>query len=143
MKQSVRFIHTATQPTRNQPAMLTQLTRRERNRQQAEQIVARISLHLEIESLIRSNVMHCTIPEEINTILEFDSYEPMDFPEVQEYIPDIPEFDSYIPDVHEFQWEPVESLTFAPLQGKHFSLQCVIEATRAGLPYQEVVVNAD
>jgi hypothetical protein len=87
--------------------------------------------------------MHCTIPEEINTILSFDKYEPMDFPKVQEYIPDIPEFNSYIPDIHEFQWEPVEKLGFTPQQGKHFSLQCVVEATHAGVAYEEIVINVD
>jgi hypothetical protein len=124
-----------------EPPMLTPLTRRERNRQQAEQIIARISLHLEIETLIRNKAMHCIIPEEVSTILNFDLYTSMDFPEVNEYIPDIPEFNSYIPDLHEFQWEPVKRLEFAPQQGKQFSLQCVVEATRAGVPYEQVLTN--
>ena len=116
--------------------MLIPLTRRERNRQQAEQIIARISLHLEIETLIRNKAMHC-IPEEISSIVNFDLYTPpQDFPEVQEYIPDIPEFD-----FAGFQWNPVQKVDFAPQQGKSFSLQCVVEATRAGVPYEQVLTN--
>ena len=108
------------------------LTRRERNRQQAEQIVARISLHLEIETLIRNKAMtHCSIPEEINTILNFDLYTPTDFPEIQEYIPDIPDFPS-----PEMQWNSTEITQYT--QGVNAPLSLIAEAVWAGVPYEEL-----
>ena len=107
------------------------LTRREQNRQQAERIIARISLHLEIEALTRKKVMHC-IPEEISSIVNFDLYTPpQDFPEVQEYIPDIPDFPS-----PEMQWNSTETTQYT--QGVNAPLSLIAEAVWAGIPYEEL-----
>ena len=111
--------------------MLTPLTRRERNRQQAEQIIARISLRLEIEALTRNRAMHCSIPEEISTIVSFDLYTRTDFPEIQEYIPDIPDFPS-----PEMQWNPTETTQYT--QGVNAPLSLIAEAVWAGVSYEEV-----